>query len=110
MPEDWTWLGIDAYRHDTDGEIDQVEAYRGKPETGVYRRHDLDADQKVGFKADVGVPDGWGLVGVAAIKTWEEANYGELGELYAVWASPDLDQWGTVRLTQAADDIGQVEA
>lgn len=103
------WLGIDAYKTDIpderevegEGSIEEVEAYRGDLDAEEFWQVTLEADHKVGFKADVGVPDDWDFVGLASIKTWGEANHGELGELYAVWAAPDSSDWGATRLDQA---------
>lgn len=107
------WLGIDAYKTDLpaerdvedEGEILEVEAFRGDLDAGEFCQVVLEQDDKEEFIDDVQQSEDWEFVGIATIKTWEESNYGAVGEAYAVWAGPpETGAWGTTLLTEATSD------
>lgn len=89
------WGGLTQYELDGDDVI-RVDAYRVDPEEEVFRRVSLDSEDKVGFKADVGVPDRFEFVGTAE-------NHKEPPTVWGVWATHGGEEWGTTKLSEVYD-------
>jgi hypothetical protein len=88
------WAGIAQYQIDGD-DIQRADAYRGDPTTLEFERVHLPESDKVGFKAEAGVPGGFTFLGLAE-------DYSVPATVWDVFVN-EAGEWGTLTFSTDAE-------